>query len=69
VQEVELLIGFAQKFAGIANRGQLALLDPQSEVFKELTAVAAKVASCSNTLARVREKTTKWREKLSPGGG
>ena len=67
LEEVGTLVGFAQRIESLAARGQLALLDPQSELARSFEEHARQVREQERALAEARDKNQGWRQRLSAG--
>ncbi|WP_317203611.1 DUF4011 domain-containing protein [Janthinobacterium sp.] len=58
------LVEHARRYAALAGRGQLALLDPRSALSLQFDAGHAALAASGRALAKAAEQTTHWRDKL-----
>lgn len=65
LEELNALVGFARRAAGLAARGQLALLDPQSALAREFEDAARQVRDRERAWSEARDKTRGWRQRLS----
>ncbi len=64
--ETRELLDFAAQAAPLAENNLLGLLDSQTEVSRDFAKTAKSLADETANLARLRERTGHWREKLAP---
>ena len=55
----------ARRLAGMAERGQLSLLDAASELRRQLDAMMSELAACDRAVAKAAEQTMHWTDKLN----
>jgi len=65
IREFLALVAHAGRLRGMAERGQLPLLDASSNLSRELETVIAETAVLARTMHRAEEQTTHWVEKLT----
>jgi predicted DNA-binding WGR domain protein len=66
VEEVQQLVSFANSLEEAAKRGQLALLDQDSDLSRSLQQTEADLHSRRETLRCASERTAHWVDKLEP---
>ncbi|HJY75869.1 MAG TPA: WGR domain-containing protein [Burkholderiales bacterium] len=66
LQALEALLDMVRRVAGIAARGQLALLDARSPLSRALDELVLELAERTRKLAAAQDKTKNWRDKLPP---
>jgi predicted DNA-binding WGR domain protein len=64
--EISAIIAYAQRVSLLAQRGQLALLDPASPLSVQLRQQSAEFDTATSQLKTARENTINWKDRLTP---
>jgi predicted DNA-binding WGR domain protein len=64
--EIAAIIAYAQHISPLAQRAQLALLDPASPLSLQLRQQSADFDTAASQLKTARENTVNWKERLTP---